>query len=222
MAPRCRQVWFLLVVVTLMACGTRQLGSFKQRWLAGDYTGIAQEHVTCETVDDVCGQLHLIKGDACFRLASQQREAATHYPCAAAELDKGLRYTKTWQQGQATLDRPQTYINLCESLRAWQDIERGARADQLTQHLLEASQRFLADEPAHPAAVYYNVSARYTQLRPALLSPRDPQGLCRTLNELSSELATALPRAGGTVYQASLSRLQLDLQGARRTISGCQ
>jgi hypothetical protein len=57
---------------------------------AGDYVGIAQESVSCEEVDDVCGQAHLIKGDACFRLAKQQNDPEKHYDCAVTELDKGI------------------------------------------------------------------------------------------------------------------------------------
>ncbi len=204
-----------------VGCSTKQLDTLKQKSNAGDYVSVAQESVSCEEVDDVCGQAHLIKGDACFRLAKQQNDPEKHYDCAATELDKGIRYTKTWEQGGAHLNRPQTYANLCESLRASQDMMSGARADQLTQRLLDASQRFLAAEPGNPAAVYYNTSARYTQLRPEILHPRNPQGLCRDLNGLVSALDTASPRAQGTDYQANFARLQSDINGVKRTIAGC-
>jgi len=209
------------LAIVNIGCATKQLDNLKKKANAGDFASIAQETVNCEEVDDVCGQSHLVKGDACFRLAKRQQDAAQHYDCAVTELEKGIRYTKTWEQCGAHLNRPQTYANLCESLRALQDMARGAQADQLTQRLLDASQRFLAAEPGNPAAVYYNVSAHYTQLRPDILHPRNPQGLCRDLNGLMSTLDTALPRAQGTDYQANFTRLQSDINGVKRTVAGC-
>ncbi len=213
----------LVVCLTVLGigCATKQLDTLKTKSNAGDFASVAQETINCEEVDDVCGQSHLVKGDACFRLAKQQQDPAQHYDCAATELDKGIKFTKTWEQGGAHLNRPQTYANLCESLRALQDMARGAQADQLTQRLLDASQRFLKAEPGSPAAVYYNVSARYTQLRPEILHPRNPQGLCRDLNELTGALDTTLPRAQGTDYQANFTRLQSDITSVKRTIAGC-
>jgi hypothetical protein len=216
------QTLVVLLCVVFSACATRQLSSFKEKQKAGDYTGIAQQTVKCESIDDVCGQLHLIKGDACFRLAMQNSNAVQQYACAVTELEKGIQYTKTWQQGDAQLNRPQTYANLCESLRAWQDQERGADAERLTQRLLDVSERFLVAEPGHPAAVYYNVSARYALLRPDLLHPQDAQRLCRQLDELTSLLNAALPRSSRIDYKPHIMRLQSDIDGAKRTIAGCR
>ena len=107
------------------------------------------------------------------------------------------------------------------TIRAVQDMERGSKADQLTQRLLDTSQRFLEAEPGDPSAVYYNASARYTQLRPALLqSPTQPD-LCPHLNELIGALNTAMPRASGTDYQQNITRLQSDISGAKHTVAGC-
>jgi len=224
MKPR-RFAQMLVVLLAVVSTGCPkdliQLSDFKKRLNAGDYAGIAQEPVSCEEVGDACGQLRLIKGDACFRLAKLNNEPAKHYACAVTELDKGVQYTKTWQQEEAHLNRPRTYANLCESLRALQDMERGSKADQLTQRLLDTSQRFLEAEPGDPAAVYYNASARYTQLRPALLqSPKLPD-LCPHLNELIGALNAAMPRASGTDYQQNITRLQSDMNGAKHTVAGC-
>lgn len=209
------------LAVISIGCATKQLDTLKKMSSAGDYVGVAQESVSCEEVDDVCGQAHLVKGDACFRLAKQQNDPAHHYDCAVTELDKGIRYTKTWQQGEAQLNRPQTYANLCESLRVLQDLARGSQAEQLTQRLLAASQRFLDAEPGNPAAVYYNVGAHLADLRPEILNPRNPQKLCRDLQELLGALATAMPRASGTDYKTSVTRLQADIIGVKRTVAGC-
>ena len=215
------QTLCVLLAVVVVACALKQLDAFKQKESAHDYAWIVEQTVSCAEVDDVCGQLHLIKGNACYQQAKQNINAANNYSCAVTELEQGIRLTKTWQQGEANLNRPQTYANLCESLRAWQDMERGDAATQLTQRLFETSQHFLAAEPAHPAAVYYNASARYTLLRPALLQTNDPQGLCRHLREMLSDLDTAMAQARGTAYQTSLTRLRADVDGARGTVAGC-
>ena len=218
-----RFVQGLLVCLAVVSfgCATKQLDTLKKMSSAGDYVGIAQQSVSCEEVDDVCGQAHLIKGDACFRLAKQQNDPAQHYDCAVTELDKGIQYTKTWQRGEAQLNRSQTYANLCESLRALQDMARGPQAEQLTQRLLSTSQRFLDAEPGDPAAVYYNVGAHFAELRPEILNTRNPQKLCQDLKGLIGALDAALPRASGTDYKTSVTRLQADITGVKRTVAGC-
>jgi hypothetical protein len=111
--------------------------------------------------------------------------------------------TAGWCQSQSPVD----LCNLCESLREWQDLERGSAAEQLAQRLLDTSNRFLAAEPHNPAALYYNASARSTQLRSDILHPRDPQGLCQRLNAIMGDLDAAVPGASGTDYQTSIVRL---------------
>ena len=190
------QALFVLLTISFAACAlVKQLSDFKEKFNARDYAGIVQQNVSCKEVDDVCGQLHLIKGDACFRLAKQNTDAERNYACAVDELDKGIQFTKTWQQGEAHLNRPQ--------------------------RLLETSKRFLAAEPGNPATVYYNASARYTQLQRGILDPRNPQGLCQSLNAIIGDLDAAMPRASGTEYQTSMTRLRSDTVGVKRTVAGC-
>jgi hypothetical protein len=89
------RVLFVLLTVTCTACGLRQLSDFMNRLSAQDYSWIAQQNIRCEDMDDTCGQPHLIKGDACFRLAKQHTDPAQNYACATIELDKGIQLTKT-------------------------------------------------------------------------------------------------------------------------------
>jgi hypothetical protein len=211
----------VVACLTLVACAVRQLDQFKDKSAAGDFAWIARETVVCDEQDDVCGQLHLIKGDACFRLAKQGAEPARNYPCAANELEKGIALTTTWRGGELNLDRAQTYANLCEALRQWQDLERGAQAEQLSRQLLDASGRFLAAEPGNPAGVYYAAVARYALLQPAIVRGDNPAGVCAHLNTVLHDLGAAAPRARGGAYEASISRLQEDLSGVMRTVPDC-
>jgi hypothetical protein len=100
-------------------------------------------------------------------------------------------------------------------------MAHGAQAEQLTQRLLSTSQHFLDAEPGNPAAVYYNVGAQFAELRPEILNTRNPQKLCQDLKELLGALDAALPRASGTDYKTSVTRLQADITGVKRTVAGC-
>ena len=219
---RRRALAVLALGLTLVACGTTgTLKKFKDQAAAGDYAWIAQQQVTCSPAADGCNQLHLIKGDACFRLAKQGNEPRVHYACAATELQTGIDETRDWRLDELDLGRAQTYENLCEALRQWQNLEKGPDADQLTRKLADAAQRFLAVEPGNLAAIYFQNSARFTMLRADLLDPRDPADLCRQLNDILGALAAAEPRAGGTRYQANYARLRSDVSGAKATVAGC-
>ena len=120
----------VLLVAILAACGgIYQLKQFKDHSARSDWAWVAQQPVTCAASSDGCNQLHLIKGDACYRLAKQGAEPRAHYQCAADELETGIAQTKVWRESGLDLNRAQTYENLCESLRNLQDMERGAAAE---------------------------------------------------------------------------------------------
>jgi hypothetical protein len=58
-----------VLVLFLPACGTvGQLERFKELSGQQKYTEIAAQEVRCQPTEAGCNQLHLIKGDACFRL----------------------------------------------------------------------------------------------------------------------------------------------------------
>lgn len=212
----------VLLAILLVACGAvGTLKKFKERSSAADYAWIAQQDITCTAKDDGCNQLHLIKGDACLRLAEQGNEPRAHYECAATELQTGIDQTKEWQLGELNLNRAQTYENLCESLRHWQDLERGAGADQLTKRLADTAQRFLDAEPNNLAAIYFLNRARFTLLDSELLHPHDPQGLCRKLNAILQDVTAAEPRARGTRYAPNYTLMVSELKAAKRTVPGC-
>jgi hypothetical protein len=211
------------VILSLAACGSvGQLGKFKAHWNEQDYAWIAEQEVACTASEEGCNQLHLLKGDACFRVAKQGVEARTHYACAATHLETGIAMTANWQAEGLNLNRAQTYENLCEALRERQDLEQGEAAEGITGRLLATAQAFLAAEPAHPGAVYFLNSARFTLLRKELLHPADAGALCGKLNELLRALDGAGPGARGTRYEASFQKLRADVAGAKGAVAGCE
>mgnify|MGYP001095102025 FL=1 len=135
----------------------------------GRYEAAAAVLVTCSEAEPGCGQLNLVTGNACYRLAKSaaaegnKEEAETRYRCAAARLEAGIAQNAAREPSSA---RAQDYVNWCESLRNLQDLEKGGAALQLSSRLLAASEQFLAAEPGHPAAVYFQVGARLAIVSP--------------------------------------------------------
>lgn len=126
-----RAISFLVVLIasSLMTGGCcyfntlRPLENAKELERKQDYPAAANLAIKCDDSCDGCNQLHLIKGDACYRLAKNGQAPEQQYACAAGELAEGVRQTGNW----SGLDRKQTHINLCESLRNWRDLSSGGR-----------------------------------------------------------------------------------------------
>ena len=78
----------LALILVFCGCTGLQLSQFQQHAARGDHAWIAAQTIKCRKPSDSCGQLHLTKGDACFRLAKMGTEPAVNYACAADELDR--------------------------------------------------------------------------------------------------------------------------------------
>ena len=191
----------------------------------GRYAAAADLDFDCTEADEGCGQLYLITGDACYRLAraadaAGRKEAAKNrYACTADRLEAGIARTTEWA---STDVRARYYENLCEALRNWQDLESGESARIITRRLSAASERFLAQHPGHRAAVYFWVSARFSAAAPELLDPTDPEKLCGLLNQMIRDLEETSGQAGGTRYEENHRRLLIDIKGAKQTVAGCR
>ena len=194
-----------------------QLEDFKKHQAQNDFAWLAAQAVNCEATKAGCNQLHLLKGDACFRLAKEEaaankkEEAKAHYGCAVSAIETGMQQTSDWQ---AAGPRAQWYENLCESLRNWQDLEKGAPAEQLTNRLLATAQKFRAEEAEHPAAIYFANGAQFALLRKEILNPTDATVLCAKLNAIIADLDRGLPRAGAR-YTANFQQLRSDVSGVK-------
>ena len=213
----------VLALALLDGCGTvSQLSSVKEHSGKGDYDWIAQQEITCKAADDGCNQLHLIQGDACYRLAKAGRDAKVRYTCAVNQLETGIAQTTEWQLDGLDLNRAQTYENLCESVRNLQNLESGAAADELTRKLVNTSQAFLAVEPGNLAGIYFLNSARYTMLRSCLLHPDNCPSLCANLQAIGKELDQVMDRAEVSKYMENFHRLHADIDGGKKSVPGCR
>ena len=224
----------LLLIVALMlgACETAKtiketskLDTFKSAHKKGDYKKIESAVVNCNTVDNACNQLHLIKGDACFRLGKLGKQGADvkkYFDCSIQHLGKGINLTKSWTLKELDLNEIQSHINLNESIRERQDMSKGDEAEQFTQQLLKSSERFISLSPKHVAAIYFNNSAKFTLLRtPILLAPEDPQ-VCSTIKQIIATLQIASQTSNETIYDANIAQLLSDVEGVKPALVGCQ
>ncbi len=214
----------LLLFPLVAACNPalKPLKTAKANWEKRDFVSLAAMDIPCEASDKGCNQLHLIKGDACFRLAKNNVETERHLACAVNHLQTGIAQTTDWQMKKLDLDRGQTYENLLESLRLWQDTKQGTEADKVTRQLISSAQELLKAEPDHLAGIYFLNSGAYTLLRGELLRQTQPQQLCTALNHIFKSLSAAEPRALGTKYAPNFERLRLDVRAAKTTVTGCR
>jgi hypothetical protein len=218
---------FLLLLLTLIlvsGCCTgtvRELGKAKEHAKSGDFAWIAAQDVKCKETCEGCNQLHLLKGDACYQLAKQGQEPLKQYPCAAQHLETGISMTKQWQMESFNLNRPQTYVNLCESLRNWRDLLAGAEADAINERLLKNAQAFLAGEPGNPCGIYFETNARYAKLRPCLLHPEQCPTVCAELKAMLSSLDDGLSKAAGAQCEPNLQEMKNEVVSARGAVR-CQ
>jgi hypothetical protein len=211
-----RRAAVILVIVVLAAgCGAvGQLDRMRRDAAAGNWQAIAAEDVTCTLGERGCNQVHLLKGDACFRLAAGGEPA--RWDCAIEQLALGIDTTEgtTTEMGST---QPY-YENLLEALRRRRDFSRSrAEAAPFTAQLEQRAQAFQDAFPAAPAGYYYLASA---QLARVLDAPDPaPDAACRTLNDLQRLLARAPAERGR--YAAGFQRIEADIRGAKSTVRGC-
>jgi hypothetical protein len=91
----------------------KPLKEAKELAAQADYQALATIEIKCKASCEGCNQLHLLKGDACYRLAKAGTAPEKHYACAASHLAKGIEMTQFWQMETFDLNRQQTYTNLC-------------------------------------------------------------------------------------------------------------
>jgi hypothetical protein len=158
----------LCLASLLMAagCAANQLNTFKKRAAQGDLGWIASQPVDCRKATAVCGQLHLMKGDACFQLARSGSAPADNDACAADELERGLALTPSWPD--KAIQR-QVQENLCEALRNLHGIQSGEAARQTLTRFEAASEALHRLAPESVPAVYYLATVRLRQVQPMLM-----------------------------------------------------
>ncbi len=223
---QCCLSFFLLEVISfLTACAVpekmisepailKPLKQVKEDWHDKKYETIVtqEKDLACQESEEGCNQIHLIIGDACFKMAQ--------YPCAAIHLDTGIQQTKTWKFDDLEFPRTQAYVNLFESLWAIQKTKTGDEAHQIMIKLFDTAKAFHAVEPTHPAGTYFQSSAYFALLQPEIARPVDPVQLCQNLNEMLEALEkTGAPP--GIRYLTSYRQLLSDISGAKQGVRGC-
>lgn len=211
----------LALLLVLAGCVAMQLNTFEKHAANGDHGWIAAQTVTCEKASDVCGRLHLIKGDSCFRLANADTTPVDNYTCAADEIEKGLALNPSW--ADATVHR-QFQENLCESLRNLQDLHTGEAATQNLARFVFAAEGLYQLAPESVPAVYYLSKARLRQVQPMLFdinaASRIPvcNRIKRTVTRVLSIMETAkgAPLPDWDRFADNYQRLSFDLGAAMR------
>lgn len=211
-----------LIILIIIGCAPqiKQLGEFKDKWQQRDYQWIADQKIDCKSNEEGCNQLHLLKGDACYRIAKQSDDSL-YYEMAATHLEMGIQQTKAWELENLNLDQTQTYINLCESLRNLQDKQTGNTSVATGERFFIAAASLNQLEPENPAAVFFFNKASFRRIQPAIVRGLNPQENCQKVKKMLSEVNDALSRSAGSVYQKPLDRLKIDLSTILTTIEGC-
>lgn len=198
----------LLLALTGCPQAVRELDSAKELQKAQQYEQLAALKFECKAKNAGCNQLHLLKGDACFRLAKQAADSntkRTRLDCATTELSDGIDMTKDWSVAQ--LDRAQFYENACEAARLRADFGDRPRFEGM---LAGRARQFIGFAPDHPGAVFFNARAEFY----SLTGPGDP---CNGLRALNTRIAGAAQRFGsdpryGQAYQALKATVGVELQ----------
>ena len=211
---------FLAICLTWIlvqaGCATMQLNTFQKHAAQGDDAWIAAQEIDCDNASAVCGQLHLLKGHACFRLANAGTAPADNYSCAADELAQGLALTPSWKD---PAEHRRFQEDLCESLSNLQNLQSGAAAEKTLVRFIDAAQGLYGLAPGSVPAIYYLALARLRQAQPLLvdMSAADRLPVCnrlkRTLNGVLSMMQTARKSSlpDWERFAAGYQRLSFDL-----------
>lgn len=216
-----------LAAAILTACGTvGELKTAKESAAKGEYGKLAATPVSCKPADDGCNQLHLIRGDACYRLAKQGDDKPGHYRCAADELELGIQQTKDWKDIEA-LGKPAVYYeNYCESLRMVRDQQNSNDASApWNQKLSTCAKDFLSLAPNHPAGLFFLNNAKLAQFQIEFKSKKqNPTAACAELNAMLAGEKQASALSANTPYAENHERLTRDIAGMKRSpaLPGCQ
>jgi len=157
-----RIICIVALTCLLAGCTAMQLSEFKKRAADGDYAWVAAQTITCRKASDRCGQLHLIKGDACFRLAKAGTAPEVNFNCAADELSMGLKLRPSWSDAAT---HRQFQENLCESLRNLANPEDRNPSGPAINRLMEAAVKLYRLAPESVPAVFYIEDARLKSIQ---------------------------------------------------------
>ncbi|WP_020481142.1 MULTISPECIES: hypothetical protein [unclassified Methylomonas] len=210
----------LIAVLLVSGCATRQLKNFKEAAAENNWQEIAAAEVDCKVDDEACNQLHLLKGDACYRLAKQNTDSVKNYQCAAEQLEQGIHLTTDWANAEAVVGkRAQYFENWCESLRLLRSEQTStAAATPYNQKLHSCAREFLqAPGDLKPAATFFLHNAELAAIRFQI----NDTGSCQALKQLQQNESQAAAQAAQSRYADHHRRLLNDIAGIKASIPGC-
>jgi hypothetical protein len=155
----------LAQILIFSGCVGLQLSQIQKHAARDDHEWIAAQAINCQRASDGCSQLHLAKGDACFRLAKLGRKPAVNFACAADELKSGLALIPNGDASEVPLQHQE---NLCESLKNLHKLQSGQLAERTLDRLVEAAKALYQLTPESVPSVYYLATARLMQIEPLL------------------------------------------------------
>jgi hypothetical protein len=218
----------LAAALLLAGCGLKALDAMKDAHRQGRFAEVAVMAVDCTPDDDRCNQMHLLKGDACYRRGRRAEAnaadstAEARFRCAARHLGTGIRQTEAVGAADWAVaggDRRQWYTNRAESLRQLQDLQVGDSARAVSRRLLAFGQTYREAVPEAVAPHFYVATARYALLQPRLLdAPDGKEAVCSALDTIRTGLdeAPSAPDSADTIQEALPSlRRQIERQHAR-------
>ncbi len=207
--------------VFLAACTSMQLSAFKQHAQRGDDAWIAAQHVDCADQSDDCSWRHLIKGDACLRLAGTGVAPEENYICARQSIERGMFLKPAWTDPSS---QRQFQEKLCESLLNLLVLQPGPMPLASPDRLAEAAEELHRLAPGSVAAIYYLAKARLMHVQPLLpdITAVDRLPVCnrlkRTLTGILSMIDSAerSPLSDWARFADRYQRLSFDLGTALR------
>lgn len=211
----------LILTLALSACdhSATQLSDFKDEPTANKFGTTAEAEVTCTPSDPACGQLHLLKGHACYRQARQataDAEKRRFYSCAIDQLGTGLQMSPS---ETGPLGSMQVYrIERMTSLRDRSDLGGPTEAADRTQLATDAAD-FRRRYPGQPAGPYFAAAVQISQLQVDLNRDQTGTEYCRQIGE-AKELIDEGQRNPGD-FRANLAAAQKQIV-TLRTQGGCK
>lgn len=184
----------LTLVLLLTGCAVMQLNTFNNHAANGDHGWIAAQAVTCTSTTTVCSRLHLIKGSACFHLATSGIASVDNYTCAADELEQGLALNPSLPDA---VDLHIFQERLCESLTNLQDPGAAEAGTRHMDRLVDAAEGLYRLSPESVAAVYYLAKARLVQMQPVIItiSPAGRVPVCNRLKRTVTRVLSMMESA---------------------------
>ena len=210
---RTRFVPLAIFIAIVGGCKTTDRIRFSAHADHGDHAWIVAQTVDCKDASMTCGELHLIRGMACFELALADDEPSRHLACAADELEKGLALHPSPENALAYRKR------LCEALRRLVAQPSSPINAEIRRRYALAAKTLYRTDPGNVAAQYHLASARFhtLQWQAETLTPASRPIVCSRLKRNLTAVLSAIKSAEhGTVddwatYSERYHRLAFEL-----------